>query len=84
MDYTFAHGRVYTREKSGTHFEVKIPDCNTIDMGLYDLINYVCGRFNVYKTSELTDEQYNHACAEYITALMKESKDFRKFVKEFC
>ena len=82
--YTIFGEKVFTNEKNGEHFEVKIPDTDIMCSGLYHMIDYVCNRFNVESTKELTDDQYSHGCAEYMTALIKESKKFRKFVKEHC
>ena len=69
---------------NGEQYDVKLPDTCTISRGLFDMTDYVCNRFNVERVKELTDEQYSHGCAEYMTALIRESKDFRKFVKTYC
>ena len=65
-------------------YEVKIPEPIEIFVGMQDMLSYACKRFHVDNSKELTDSMYSHACAEYMTALIKCSREFRSFVKHHC
>ena len=49
--------------------------------GILDCTHYACKRFDVESIRDLSKEQYSHACAEYITALIDYSTDFFNFAK---
>ena len=66
------------------NFDVEIPKPIDIFAGMQDMLAYACKRFHVKSTRELTDDMYSHACAEYMTALIRSSREFRAFVKQFC
>ena len=72
------------REKPRTskkeRYDIYTPEPAEIFKGMLDCIEYACKRFNVSSIEELTHEQYSHACAEYITALIEHSTEFYGFV----
>ena len=70
--------------KRDDEFKVEIPEPIEIFAGMLDMLSYACKRFHVESTNELTDDMYSHACAEYMTALIRCSRKFRSFVKHHC
>ena len=70
--------------KRDNEFKVEIPEPIEIFTGMHDMLSYACRRFHVESTKELTDDMYSHACAEYMTALIRSSREFRKFVMHHC
>ena len=72
------------REKPRTpkkeRYDIYTPEPAEIFKGMLDCIEYACKRFNVSSITELSKEQYSHACAEYITALINHSTEFYGFI----
>ena len=72
------------REKPRTskkeRYDIYTPEPAEIFKGMLDCVEYACKRFNVSSIEYLTNEQYSHACAEYITALIEHSTEFFGFV----
>lgn len=52
--------------------------------GMQDASHYVCKRCEVEKVSDISERDYAHALSEYITSLMCNMKEFRKFVVTHC
>ena len=68
------------RPRKNDRTDIYTPEPNEIFKGLLDCVSYASARFNVENIGELTREQYSHACAEYITALIQYSTEFFNFV----
>ena len=66
------------REKAET---VETPTPCEMFKGILDCTHYACDRYEVESIRDLTKEQYSHACAEYITALIQYTTEFYNFVK---
>ena len=60
---------------------IETPEPWKMFKGILDCTDYACRRYDVKSIKDLSKEQYSHACAEYITALIEYTTEFFEFVK---